>query len=205
VDHISIRGFYAVLAASLAWGLMLTALVANESIKMGFVPNIWSVLLLGLAIPILGIIIAVKSDNPFFSFIGYNMIILPFGIILGPVVNLYSPDVIRNAFGMTAGITVIMGIAGITFPEFFSKIGGALFIALGGLVLVGFLQIFIPALRFGLYDYIGAGIFSLYIGYDMYRANNMPKTVDNAIDVSVDLYLDIINLFLYILRIMGKK
>ncbi len=39
----------------------------------------------------------------------------------------------------------------------------------------------------------------------MYRANKMPKTIDNAIDICIDLYLDIINLFLYMLRIMGRK
>lgn len=66
-------------------------------------------------------------------------------------------------------------------------------------------QLFIPELRLGVIDYIGAGIFSLYIGYDMYRANSMTKTMDNAVDICVDLYLDIINLFLFLLRIMGQK
>jgi len=66
-------------------------------------------------------------------------------------------------------------------------------------------QMFIPALRLGIIDYIGAGLFSLYIGYDMYRANHVAKTLDNAIDISIDLYLDIVNLFLFVLRILGKK
>lgn len=204
-DEITAQGFYGVLTASLIWGLFGTAVIAHLSIENGFIPTLWSILILGLALPILGIVIAVKSDNPFISFLGYNMIVVPFGIILGPAINQYSPDVIRNAFGITAGITFLMGFAGTIFPNFFSKLGPVLFLSLFGLVIVGIAQIFIPALRFGLYDYIGAGVFSLYIGYDMYRANNMPKTIDNAVDVSVDLYLDIINLFLYILRILGKK
>ena len=50
-----------------------------------------------------------------------------------------------------------------------------------------------------------AAIFSLYIGYDMYRAQRYPKTADNAVDCAVDIYLDIINLFLRLLRILGRR
>ncbi len=44
-----------------------------------------------------------------------------------------------------------------------------------------------------------------YIGVDWGRANQIERTVDNAIDSAAALYLDIINLFLRILRIMSKK
>lgn len=204
-DTISANSFYAIIAIVLAWGFGLTAYLANYAIEIGFMPSGWLVLIIGLAIPIAGIFVAIKSDNPIVSFIGYNMIVVPFGFLLGPVVNQYSPDVVRNAMGMTAGITILMGILGTMFPSFFSKIGGVLFIALLSLLGVRILQIFLPSLDFTWIDYLAAGLFSLYIGYDMYRANTMQKTVDNAIDICVDLYLDIINLFLNILKIMGKK
>lgn len=168
-------------------------------------PSGWLVLIIGLAIPILGIVIAINSDNPIVSFIGYNMIVVPFGFLLGPVVNQYSPDVVRNAMGMTAAITILMGILGTAFPNFFSKIGGVLFFALVSLLFIRIVQLFVPAWDFGWIDYAAAGLFALYIGFDMYRANSMQKTVDNAVDICVDLYLDIINLFLNILKIMGKK
>ncbi len=204
-DTISANGFYAIIAIVLAWGLGLTAYLANYAIEIGFMPSGWLVLVIGLAIPIAGIFVAIKSDNPIISFIGYNMIVVPFGFLLGPVVNHYSPDVVRNAMGMTAGIAILMGILGTLFPNFFSKIGGVLFIALLSLLGVRILQLFFPSLDFTWIDYLAAGLFSLYIGYDMYRANTMQKTVDNAVDICVDLYLDIINLFLNILKIMGKK
>jgi FtsH-binding integral membrane protein len=99
-----------------------------------------------------------------------------------------------------------MSMLAIIFPNFFSKIGGALFISLIGLVVVRIAQCFIPVLaNLTIIDWISAGIFSLYVGFDWWRANNVPKTFDNAIDIALDLYLDIINLFLSILRILGKK
>jgi FtsH-binding integral membrane protein len=48
-------------------------------------------------------------------------------------------------------------------------------------------------------------IFSGYIGYDWARANQLPKTLDNAIDASAALYLDIVNLFLRILRLLSRR
>ena len=204
-DSVSAQSFYGVLAISLIWGLGATAIVAHKIAEMNYMPGLIEILVMGLAIPIVGIIIAVKSDNPIISFIGYNLIVFPFGVILGPVLNQYSPDVIRNAFGMTALITFVMGLAGTLFPAFFARLGAVLFFSLFCLVLVRVAQIFIPALDLTVIDYIAAGIFSLYIGYDMHRANSMPKTLDNAIDIAVDLYLDIVNLVLHILRIMGKK
>jgi FtsH-binding integral membrane protein len=39
----------------------------------------------------------------------------------------------------------------------------------------------------------------------MYRAQRYPKTADNAVDCAVDIYLDIINLFLRLLRILGRR
>lgn len=204
-DTISANGFYGTLTASLVWGLVLTAFIAHKVAEMHFVPGLGEIILIGLVVPIAGVFIAVKSTNPFGSFIGYNMIVVPFGIILGPVLNHYTPDIVRNAFGMTAVIALFMGTAGTLFPGIFARMGSALFFALLGLVGVSIARIFIPAIDLTIIDYAGAGIFSLYIGYDMYRANHIPKTVDNAIDVSVNLYLDIINLFLFVLRIFGRR
>ena len=48
-------------------------------------------------------------------------------------------------------------------------------------------------------------IFCGYIGYDWGRANNIPKTYDNAVDCAAALYMDIIIFFLRILRIMGRN
>ena len=199
-DTISANAFYFIVSLGLAWGFVLTAYFANYAIEIGFMPDIWQLLLIGLAIPILGILIAIKSKNPIVSFIGYNMVVVPFGFILGPVVNHYSPDVIRNTMYTTAGIAVFMGLMGTMFPNFFSRIGGFLLVALFAMLMVLILQLFIPAMRLHIFDYIGAGLFSLLIGYDMYRANHIQKTVNNAIDVCIDLYLDIINLFLFLLR-----
>jgi FtsH-binding integral membrane protein len=205
-DEIKPASFYAALTISLLWGLALTAIVAYLTMKAQYAPGWGGVIVYGLVIPIIGIFIAVKSENPLVSFIGYNMLVIPFGAILGPVLNHYSPNVIRNAFGITAGITFLMGFAGTCFPNLFKNLGAPLFLALSGLLIVRIAQIFVPELAsLTFIDYIAAGIFTLYIGFDMYRASAVPKTLDNAVDISLDLYLDVVNLFLTLLRILGES
>ena len=54
-------------------------------------------------------------------------------------------------------------------------------------------------------DWIAAGLFSLYIGYDLHRSQQFAKTLDNAVDCALDIYLDIANLFLRLLRLLSRK
>jgi FtsH-binding integral membrane protein len=67
------------------------------------------------------------------------------------------------------------------------------------------IAIFVPALNsFGIIDYVSAGIFSLYIGYDMFRATEASRSVGSSLKIAVALYLDIINLFMSVLSILGN-
>ena len=52
------------------------------------------------------------------------------------------------------------------------------------------------------WDWVVALIFCGYIGYDWVEAQNKYKTLDNAVDSAMDLYLDIINLFV---RLLSSK
>jgi uncharacterized protein len=200
-NQISERTFFGTLAGFVLYGLMATyfaTFFAPTTLSLG------GLILLGLVLPIAGCFMAM-SDNFGISFVGYNMITLPFGLVLGPVLNHYAPDVVQNAALLTAMVTGIMGFAGITYPNFFRSIGSALFVALLGLVIVRVIALFVPALNsFGIIDYVSAGIFSLYIGYDMFRATEASRSVGSALKIAVSLYLDIINLFMSVLSILGN-
>ncbi|MEK7574875.1 MAG: Bax inhibitor-1 family protein [Patescibacteria group bacterium] len=205
-DEMSSNAFFALLGMILIWGIGFTALSAHLVIEAGYKPGLWEALFFGLVLPIIGICIAMASGNAFISFIGYNLIVIPYGVVLGPYVQLYSPDAVRNALLITMGVTAFMSVLGLLLPDVFRHLGGALFVALCGLLVIRIIQIFVPSMQsWGAIDYAAAGLFALYIGYDMHRASEIAKTTDNAVDVAVDLYLDILNLFINILKIAGKK
>jgi FtsH-binding integral membrane protein len=153
---------------------------------------------------ILGIAIATHSSNPFISFIGYNLVVLPIGALLSISLQGYSAFNVLSAMIMT-GVTVgIMVLWAVINPKFFAGMGRTLFFSL----LVGLLVEIVATLmgyRGAIFDWFFVIIFSLYIGYDWCKAQGYSKTLDNAVDSALDIYLDIINLFIRILEIMGKK
>lgn len=156
-----------------------------------------------------GIIMSSKSDNPIISFIGYNLVVIPVGLVMSISISAYVKEgmgvLIPQAVLVTASVTTIMIGLSLAFPDFFSKLGGVLFSSLIALIVIELVAlIFFPG-ALHIIAWAGAGIFSMYIGYDFWKAQEYPKTIDNAVDSAVDIYLDIINLFLYILEILSDS
>jgi len=152
-----------------------------------------------------GVFLYVKSTNPLVSFIGYNFVVVPFGLVINIVVSQYSQTLVVEAVQITGVVTVSMMMLGTLFPAFFKRIAGALTISLLLVIVWELVATFVFKKVYGIIDWIVVLIFCGYIGYDWGRANQIPKTVDNAIDSAAALYMDIINLFLRILRILGRK
>lgn len=153
----------------------------------------------------LGFYLFNHSDNSIVSFIGYNLVVIPFGSVVNIVVSRYDPALVIDAIRITGMVTLIMMLLGSMYPSFFQKIFNTLTISLLIVIVVELIEIFILGIHHGIIDWIVVIIFCGYIGYDWGRANNIPKTIDNAVDSAAALYIDIINLFIRILRILGKK
>lgn len=190
----------------LGWGFLinwlLVKLVEPEPLlRLGFLPFIVGY----VASCFLGVYLFTRSDKPAVSFLGYNLVVVPFGLVVNIVVSQYEPAVVLSAIRVTGLVTIIMMFLGAAFPGFFQKIAPALFIALLAVIIVELIEVFILGIHHDILDWIVAVIFCGYIGYDWGRANRIPKTLDNAIDSAAALYMDIINLFLRILRIMGRR
>lgn len=205
-DAMTRNSFYFVMGLILTWGFGVSYAVSMAT--AAWHPTTLEFLLVGLVLPFAGIFMS-ASKSAFVSFLGFNLVAIPFGAILGPLLAAYKlaqPGVVGEAAMLTAVVTGAMAITGLMFPDFYKSIGGYLFASLFTLLVVIVLSFFIPALmELSIISYLAAGLFALYIGYDMYRASEIPATMDNAVDVSVSLYLDIINLFLWILRILGSS
>ena len=199
---ISLHSFYAMTIGFVCYGLVISGLAAYYAIQWEFAPVGWNIVLIGFMLPLFGIYISRKSSHWFWSFVGYNMVVIPFGFLLGPLVKEYNPTIIRNVCMLTAGITLVMGFAGTSFPQVFSDMGRALFLSLLFLLAIRIIALFVPQLNeLSIIDYAAAGLFSLYIGYDMYRTSIVERNTDNAVQVALSLYLDVLNLFTTLLRI----
>lgn len=206
-DPIVGAGIYnLVIGLTLIWGFAVNYwMVTNIDPEAIASVNPWIFFIGYFASCFFGIYLFQKSSNPVVSFIGYNFVVVPFGLIINMVVSQYDPELVTEAIRITGLVTIAMMCLGTLFPAFFQKISGALTIALVLVIVVELIEVFIFNTHHGILDWIVVLIFCGYIGYDWGRANQIPKTIDNAIDSAAALYMDIINLFLRILRILGRK
>ena len=126
----------------------------------------------------------------------------------------YNQEWQNVVFQAMAGTTLAVIIAGIIvafIPTDFSFLGTFLFIALLALIVVEGLNAFVfkSERRRIMYSYFGVVIFSLYLIYDFNYLEKAIAAGDNswgtAIKIAVNLYLDIINLFLDLLEILADS
>ena len=123
----------------------------------------------------------------------------------------YQINSVLAAFGLTAGITVALTIYAFQTKYDYTDMGGYLLVILVGVILTGIINIFIQNQVLQL---IIAGVssilFSFYIVYDTQQIvggdhKKYQFGVDDYVFAAITLYLDIINLFLSLLQLMGKK
>lgn len=121
---------------------------------------------------------------------------------LGTTVSYYDAVTVLEALFIT--MTVVIGISTFTLQSKrdFSFLGLGLFIGLWVLLLGGILQIFVQTTVLEIVLSIGgAMLFSLFLVYDTHLLMRIHSPEDYII-ATINIYLDIINLFLYILRIL---
>jgi FtsH-binding integral membrane protein len=195
-----------VIGLTLCWGFLINWLMV-KSISPASIASINPILFFVgyFASCFFGMYLFSAFDSPLLSFIGYNFVVVPFGLIINIVVAQYDPDLVLNAVKVTGMVTFLMMVLGALFPKFFQRIAGGLMIALIAVIIVEAIEVFIFKIHHGILDWAVVLIFCGYIGFDWSRANQIPRTVDNAIDSAASLYMDIINLFVRILQIMGRK
>ncbi|HAQ58411.1 MAG TPA: hypothetical protein DCR32_05255 [Opitutae bacterium] len=195
-----------IIGLTLCWGFLVNAIMV-KSIPAESIAAIHPIaFLIGyFASCFFGIMLYTKSDNPLISFIGYNFVVVPFGLIINLVVGRYDTALVYEAMSITGVVTFTMMVLGSMFPVFFQRIHTALGFALITVIIVEIVGAVFFGVQHGIIDWIVVLIFCGYIGYDWGRANAIPKTIDNAIDSAAALYMDIIILFIRILRIIGRR
>lgn len=204
--EISANIYNLIIGITLCWGFFFNWLIVkyvpvDKITQFGFLPFIVGYIISCFT----GVFLFTNSSNYWISFLGYNLVVIPFGLVINIVISEYNSTIVLEAVQVTGLVTVIMMIAGTLFPAFFKKISRALTFALFSVIIVELAMIFIFKFHHGIIDWIVVIIFCGYIGYDWGRAQQIPKTIDNAVDSAAALYMDIINLFLRILRLMGRK
>ena len=184
-DQISVRRYNAVMLLTLLWGFLVnTVMVYYFAIPimrmLSGVGPLW--IFIGyFVLAIAGIAISARSANPWISFLGYNLLVLPIGVLLCLILPGIPVAIVTKALLLTLFIALIVGILAELVATFLFHYTGTAF------------------------DWLFVVLFSGYIGYDVAKSQIYPKTVDNAVDCALDIYLDIINIFIRLLALLSRK
>ncbi|ADY72966.1 protein of unknown function UPF0005 [Desulfurobacterium thermolithotrophum DSM 11699] len=190
-------------------GLLLTAITAYLSLTSGFVFSLGKWGFIGFAVLSLVLVIAtgLLRNNPLLSGAAFYLFSAAEGILLAPIFIVYTGSSIITAF-LTASILFgIMALLAISKKVDFRKFGTYLFVGLIGIVVASLLNVFLLKSA-GLGIAISILTVLVFLGltaYDIQKLEEMAYTEGNAFFGALALYLDLINLFLALLRLFGER
>ena len=136
------------------------------------------------------------------------------GLTLSLIFVIFTTTSIASAFFITAGTFAVMSVYGYYTKSDLTSMGKILMMALIGLVIASIVNIFMEStLLYWITSYVGVFIFTGLIAYDTQKIKEMNIIGNEGTDEdtkeslmgALTLYLDFINLFLYILRIFGDR
>jgi len=132
------------------------------------------------------------------------------GFMMGCVVSVYQVDEVMMALGITVAVVFGLTIFALQTKIDFTAMGGILLVALICLMMFGFFALIFPSNKIVniVYASLGALIFGIYIIFDtqmmMGGKHQYALDPEEYVFASLNLYLDIIQLFLFILRLVGS-
>lgn len=211
------RNVYYWMAGALTITGLTALLVANNPAVLAFIFSS-PALVWGLVIAELMMVIALSAALNKISFSTATVMFIIYsilnGITLSSLFVVYTKGSLASTFFITAGMFGSLAIYGSATKRDLSGIGRFLFMALIGLIIAAIVNIFMhSSMLYWITTFAGVFIFA---GLTAWDAQKIQQMFGEAVDVnestqklalmgSLMLYLDFVNLFLYLLRIFGKR
>lgn len=204
--------------ANMTLAMVVTAFTAmfcanSEAFKMFMQQNSWA--MWGLVIAEFAVVIGISAGLRKLSTAGAFMLFMLFsvlnGMMLTPIFLAYTHTSLAKTFFITAGTFGAMSIYGFFTNRDLTRWGNLLFMALIGLIIASVVNIFLPSQGFSfIISIFGVLIFVGLTAWDTQAikmmAMQMPEAGVGRLAVlgALNLYLDFINLFLFLLRFFGN-
>lgn len=200
---LAVTGLMAYYTANAAWALSIIAS-----------PAVWVLLIAEI---VLVFVLSARIDKMSFktAAIMFALYSLLNGMTLSVIFLAYSISTIASAFFVTAGTFGGMALVGSFIKKDLSGMGKFLLFALIGLIIASIVNIFImnSTMDF-IISIVGVLLFAGLTAYDSQKIKQMLQTYGSEVNETtqkialmgaLSLYLDFINLFLYILRLFGRR
>lgn len=200
-------------------GLLATAFTAmfvasQESLMLAIFGNkifFWGLIIAEFAC-VIGISGAINKISTAMAVLLFFVYAIINGVTLASIFWVFKISTIAQTFFITAGVFGAMSAYGYLTRADLSKFGAFLFMALIGLIITSVVNIFMGSKTLDwVISLVGVGIFIGLTAWDTQKIKMMVMQ-SNGYNVgkiatlgALSLYLDFINLFLYLLRIFGSR
>lgn len=197
-------------------GLTAYGVATSPGIMMALYSN--SALMWGLVIAEFALVIGISAAINRLSLATATLMFVAYSVINGAMLSsifmIYTAESIASVFFITAATFAVMALIGYTTKTDLTSVGKLLFMALIGLVIATIVNMFIGSSTLTMIcSYVGVLIFVGLTAYDSQKIKNMLLQAPDAGESSqklallgaLTLYLDFINLFIYLLRIFGDR
>ncbi len=130
------------------------------------------------------------------------------GVEVGPLIKSYLHLANGQTIVFEAAMTTALGMAVMAMiaqvAQFnYQKVGNYALAGLFGLIIVGFISTFVHFLSPGIYAWMGLAIFSVLLLVDFMRLRDSPANA-SPVFMALSIYLDALNIFLFLLQIFGN-
>ena len=172
----------------------------------------------GLIIAEFALVFAISGAITRLSLSTATLLFILYSVVNGATLSViffaFSAAVIAKTFFITAGTFGVMALVGYTTKTDLTSMGKLLFMALLGIIIASVVNMFVHSSGFDLIiSYVGVLIFVGLTAYDTQKIKQMCLEAPDGGEMSqklallgaLSLYLDFINLFLYLLRIFGNS
>lgn len=197
-------------------GLTAYGVATSPGIMMALYSN--SALMWGLVIAEFALVIGISAAINRLSLATATLMFVAYSVINGAMLSsifmIYTSASIASVFFITAATFAVMALIGYTTKTDLTSVGKLLFMALIGLVIATIVNMFIGSSTLTMIcSYVGVLIFVGLTAYDSQKIKQMLQQAPDAGESSqklallgaLTLYLDFINLFIYLLRIFGDR
>ena len=204
----------------MALALVITGLAAYYVAHSGFIftmlgnPVLFWGLIIGELALVIGLSAAINKLSLTTATLMFVLYSVVNGITLSTIFLAYTQSSITQVFLITAGTFGAMAVLGYTTKKDLSSMGKYLLMALIGLIIATLVNLFFKSSGLDMaLSYLGVLIFVGLTAYDSQKIKLMCSSFEYADESAqklallgaLTLYLDFINLFIYLLRIFGKR
>lgn len=206
------------------WMTLALVITGFTAYAVATTPNLQEMILLntwvmwGLIIAEFALVMGISWGINKLSLTTATLLFILYSVVNGATLSVifvtYSMGTISKVFFITAGTFAVMAFIGYVTKTDLSKLGKILFMALIGIIIATIVNIFVKSSGLDLIlSYLGVLVFVGLTAYDtqkikqmLWQAGDLSEGAQKiALLGALSLYLDFVNLFLYLLRIFGRR